>query len=196
MKHKAWIIAGMAGFVLFLIWFGGFLLFNRTVFRYNNTNHIEQNADGIAALTGGRNRIRRAVEMLNDGIGRRLLISGVKPGTTQRQIAEREDVDIETALPIDLGYQATDTVGNAREISHWARRFRLQSLYIVTSFYHIPRSRLELEHEMPEMMFGYVAADSGHISQQWWRNIGSFRFLAAEYTKFLIVYGQYYLLGR
>ena len=66
---------------------------------------------------------------------------------------------------------------------------------MVTSFYHIPRSRLELEHAMPDKDIVFYAAQSPYVLRQWWRSWKSFWFLMAEYAKFLAVYIQYNMLG-
>ncbi len=150
---------------------------------------------GIAALTGGRNRIAKALELLNLGAGDRLLISGVKRGTGLNLIAAREDIVLKDGQPVDLGYQATDTVGNAREVKAWADKHNMQKLAVVTSFYHIPRARLELEHAMPEKEIDFYAVQSPFVLRRWWTSFKSFAFLAAEYTKFLAVYVQYKMLG-
>ena len=146
---------------------------------------------GIAVLTGGINRIEKAIQLLNDGVGERLLISGVRPGTSLNVIASRKDVVLKNQQPIDLGYEATDTVGNAKEVREWTEKYHINEFYVVTSFYHIPRSRLELQHEMPDAVMHFVAVDTPNVLPQWWKNWRSFKFMAAEYTKFLIVYLQY-----
>ena len=114
-----------------------------------------------------------------------MLISGVKPGTKVQTITSRENVELNTNKPVDLGYQATDTVGNAKEVKTWANLHGLQKIYVVTSFYHIPRSRLELS---------FIAANTPFVSQKW-KNWRSTYFMAKEYIKFLIVYFQYKMLG-
>ena len=148
---------------------------------------------GIAVLTGGINRIEKAIQLLNEGVGERLLISGVRPGTSLGVIASRKDVILKNAQPIDLGYEATDTVGNAKEVREWTEKYHIKEFYVVTSFYHIPRSRLELQHELPEAVMHFVAVDTPNVLPEWWKNWRSFKFMAAEYTKFLIVYLQYAL---
>lgn len=150
---------------------------------------------GIAALTGGRNRIAKALELLNLGVGDRLLISGVRPGTGLNLIASREDIVLKDGQPIDLGYQATDTVGNAVEVKAWAQQHQMNKIAVVTSFYHIPRVRLEFSHAMPEKQFTFYAVQSPFVLRKWWTSVKSFLFLAAEYTKFLAVYAQYKVLG-
>jgi hypothetical protein len=50
---------------------------------------------------------------------------------------------------------------------------------------------LELKKIMPEKDIRFVAVNSEYISPKWWKNFGSFKFLAAEYCKFLLVRLQY-----
>lgn len=198
MKHKSVIITGFIGLMLVFVWLGGFMLFCRIVFGYAEimpVSGVNYDKTGIVALTGGRNRIARAVEMLRGGKGERLLISGVQKEVALEQIAEREDIARLDGLAIDLGYEATDTVGNAKEIKQWVEKNGFTRLNVVTSFYHIPRSRLELRHLLPQQEISFTAVSSPFVLGQWWWHPKSFCFLAIEYTKFLIVYVQYNMLG-
>lgn len=197
MKNKTAIIAGFIGLALAFVWLGGFMLFCRMAFSYAESEDafLSQERAGVVALTGGRNRIAKAVELLRNGKGDKLLISGVKSGITLKEIEAREDITLDEGMRIDLGHQATDTVGNAQEVKSWADQNGYGRLAVVTSFYHIPRSRLELERAMPEKDIRFTAALSPYVRRQYWRSPASFMFLAAEYTKFLIVYAQYRLLG-
>lgn len=216
MKHKLLIIALLSGQFIFFIWLGGLFLFNRTVFSYVKSNNVHPSNSlvasfsqettefsndnssspiGIAVLTGGINRIEKAIQLLNEGVGDRLLISGVRPGVDLDLIASRKNVQLNTSQSVDLGYSATDTVGNAKEVRDWARKYNIKEFYVVTSFYHIPRSRLELQHELPNAIMHFVAVDTPNILPHWWRNWRSFTFMAEEYSKFLIVYFQYALDG-
>ena len=94
-----------------------------------------------------------------------------------------------------MGYLATDTVGNAKEIKQWAIKHKIEKIYVVTSFYHIPRSRIEIDHELKDKDIQYIPTPSKFVSRKWWKNFRSFKFLANEYTKFLIVFSQYKVLG-
>ena len=72
-------LIGMAVFALGFLWF---------VSRVPKTEIVlARGADGIVVVTGGASRIADAVELLSAGHGRRLLISGVHPTTTSREIA-------------------------------------------------------------------------------------------------------------
>ena len=184
-----------------LICFSGFLIFNKVVFNYAEKtkdtlalNINDNKTVGIVALTGGRNRIETAIKLLNKGLGERMLISGVKPGTKVQTITARENVELSPTKPVDLGYIATDTVGNAKEVKNWANTNGMEKIFVVTSFYHIPRSRLELEKEIQNKELLFIAANTPYVSKKWkkWR---STYFMAKEYFKFLIVYTQYKMLG-
>ena len=50
-------------------------------------------ADGIVVLTGGALRIDQAIDLLKEGRGRRLLISGVNPGTSAATLAQIQTGD-------------------------------------------------------------------------------------------------------
>lgn len=212
LKHKkiSYFLFTMLFFII--LWFVGFVIYVNTVFSYNNIKenktilditrkvlekqfNPQDNNSGIAVLTGGRNRIAKAIELLNQNKGERLLISGVKRGTPLNLITSREDINLESVLPIDLGYRATDTVGNAKEIKDWSEKHNLEHIYIVTSFYHIPRAKLEVENVIKNKKIEFVATSSDFVAQKWWEHFKSFKFLAMEYTKFLIVFFQYKVLG-
>src|SRR5258706_1591726 len=53
----------------------------------------DRNADGIVVLTGGSSRVSDAMELLADGYGNRLLISGVHPTNAS--------IDISRSLPVN-----------------------------------------------------------------------------------------------
>ena len=75
---------------------------------------LDRNADGIVVLTGGTSRISDALELLSSGRGKRLLITGVNPGTTTTDIARQiVDYDRLFACCVDLDYSALNTLGNA-----------------------------------------------------------------------------------
>ena len=70
-----------------------------------------------------------------------------------------------------------------------------EKIYVVSSFYHIPRVRLEVENVIKDKEIEYISTPSEAVSDKWWKNINSFKFLSMEYTKFLIVFVQYKVLG-
>src|SRR5580704_7016080 len=109
-------------------------------------------ADGIVVLTGGSSRVSDAMELLADGYGRRLLISGVHPTSAVSDI-QRSLTDNQSLLNccVDLDRSAVNTRSNAAETRRWAHEQGFKSLIVVTSNYHMPRAIVELSHAMPDV---------------------------------------------
>ncbi|MEM1285393.1 MAG: YdcF family protein [Pseudomonadota bacterium] len=115
-------------------------------------NETSKLADGLVVVTGGPDRIEVALDLLTDGAADRLLISGVHTGTGVAALVRRTQAD--PALfdcCIDLDRNAMDTAGNAREAAAWVDTHGFQSLLVVTSAYHIPRTLSEMRHLLPEV---------------------------------------------
>src|ERR1700685_2131196 len=148
---------------------------------------LDRNADGIVVLTGGTSRITDALELLAAGRGKRLLITGVNPGTTTGDIA-RQVVDYDRILAccVDLDYSALNTLGNAVEARRWAIEHGFQSLIVVTSAYHMPRALAELAHQLPDatLIPFPVVSDRLRI-EPWWSNSETTRLVLSEYLKYL-----------
>ena len=98
-------------------------------------------ADAVVVLTGGENRVARAIDLVATGQGRRLLISGVNDHTSAAAIADV--VDQNQAIfrcCIDIDRRARNTIGNASEIARWVKAHGYRSLIVVTGVYHMPRA--------------------------------------------------------
>ena len=186
--------------VLALIWFAGLLAFAGRV-QQSTPPRPPEVAEGIVALTGpnSNERIAAALGLLQDGMGRRLLISGVNPGATREDIRNvskpaRRLYD----CCVDLGFTAADTVGNARETADWARSMRFRSLIIVTADYHMPRAMLELRAVMREPQFTlqtYATPTPALKARSWWRSPRAARLMVMEYSKYLAILAREGVLG-
>jgi uncharacterized SAM-binding protein YcdF (DUF218 family) len=150
-------------------------------------------ADGIVALTGGEARIPEAVKLLSQGKGRRLLISGVNPATTRRELAvltPNSQHLFRCCVDVD---QARDTVGNAQETSHWATNRRFKSLIVVTASYHMPRSLAELRRTLPDVvLIPYPVRPRNVHVEAWWAYPGTMQLLLSEYMKFIPAFARCY----
>ncbi len=171
--------------LLVALFLGGFLIFINEIPK-TGTDNLPQ-ADGIVALTGAADRVEIAVGLLHAGKGRRLLISGVNTATTRGALGRSmpQFADLFECC-IDLDYQALNTVGNADETQKWVEDQGFSSVIIVTSNYHMPRSLIEIERAMPNIMFiPYPVVTERVKIDQWWSNPGSLKLLASEYLKYL-----------
>ncbi len=148
---------------------------------------LDRNADGIVVLTGGTSRVTDALELLAARRGKRLLISGVNPGTTIADIAyEVPNYRRLLACCVDLDYSAINTLGNAVQTRLWASNHGFHSLIVVTSNYHMPRALAELGHQLPDIaLIPYPVLPDRLRTEPWWSNGDTTRVVVSEYLKFL-----------
>ena len=144
-------------------------------------------ADGIVVLTGGSSRVSDAMELLADGYGRRLLISGVHPASGASDIS-RSLTDNQSLLSccVDLDRSAVNTRSNAAETRRWVHERGFKSLIVVTSNYHMPRAIVELSHAMPDItLIPYAVVGDKWREEPWWSNGATMRLLLSEYVKYV-----------
>jgi uncharacterized SAM-binding protein YcdF (DUF218 family) len=146
-----------------------------------------RNADGIVVLTGGASRVSDAMELLADGYGKRLLISGVHPTNAASDIS-RSLSDNQSLLSccVDLDHSAVNTRSNAAETRRWAHERGFKSLIVVTSNYHMPRAIVELSHAMPDMtLIPFAVVGDKWRDEPWWTSGATLRLLLSEYVKYV-----------
>jgi uncharacterized SAM-binding protein YcdF (DUF218 family) len=183
-RRFAGALISLAGLALLAL-VSSFVLFVHQLERVEN--EAQPRADGIVALTGGAERIADALALLARGKGDRLLITGVNEKTSRAEII-RHEPELQRLFDccVDLDYQALNTIGNAEQAARWARQRNLQSLLVVTSTYHMPRTLAELGHVMPDMkLVPYPVIPDRLDLDAWWNDPRVFRLLGVEYLKYL-----------
>lgn len=161
----------------------GFFLY---AFSLPKTPESVDKADAIVALTGGDARLDAAVNLLEHGKAKRLLISGVHPSTTKAVLKKLAHGGRRFDCCADLGFSAANTRGNAEEAADWMTTHHFRSLILVTARYHMPRSLAEFGADMPKTRIVPYPVDPNSIDLDgWWHNGRALRVLHAEYAKFL-----------
>jgi len=152
------------------------------------TPDLKTRTDGIVVLTGGAARIEGGLRLLESQPGGRLLISGVDPRierkTLRATLSHGQDA---FDCCVDLGRNAIDTWGNAREIARWAKDQGYRSLTVVTANYHMPRSLHEIQRAVPHLsLIAYPVISTNVPIEGWWRRPRTAMLIASEYTKYLL----------
>lgn len=138
----------------------------------------DERTDAIVVLTGGSGRLDRGFELMERGLARRMLISGVARTVRPEELIAAYEVDPRLfACCITLGREAFDTRSNADEVARWLSRRRYASIRLVTNDLHMPRARYELRKR--------VAAEVTIVSDAVPTEPG-FRAIFVEYNKYLL----------
>ena len=145
--------------------------------------------DAIVVLTGGSGRLSEGLELLAGKFADKLFVSGVYRGIDVNKLLELSQRAPEGfKCCVEIGYSADDTTGNAAETAAWARRHGINSLRIVTSSYHMPRSLLEFREALPDAVFIPHPVFPTHVKRDlWWIWPGTTGLIIGEYNKFLLV---------
>lgn len=180
-----------------LVWLAGLFAFADRV-RQSTPAPEPAAADGLTVLTGASDeRIFTAMRLLEQGKGRRLLVSGVNRDVRREEL--RALLPISGRLYdccVELGFDAQDTMGNAQEIAAWSRAKGFDSLIVVTSDYHMPRALLEIRGMAPEVrLTAYPVRTPSLDTARWWRSATGARRMTVEYCKYLVVLVRETVLG-
>ncbi|MER8525085.1 YdcF family protein [Mesorhizobium sp. M0598] len=175
------LLAFMALFV------AGFGWFANTVSRLTTPANPAR-ADAIIVLTGGQSRLDAAMGLLSLGKGERLLISGVHPSASRRQLQAATGGDKRLfSCCVDIDRAALDTIGNAEESAKWVEDHAYGTVILVTNNYHMPRSLLE----MGRLLHGarlepYPVVNTNLENGRWLTKPEALRVLFTEYNKYLL----------
>ena len=159
-----------------VLWVLGFIWF---VFSLEVSKELSKlpKSDGVVVLTGGQGRVAAGVEALQKGYGKKLLISGVNSKLASETIYNAiSDNEALSECCIDLGREAIDTIGNAREAAFWAANQNFKSILLITADYHMPRALIEFK----------AYQDQFQISHQVVATDVNWSTLVLEYSKFLV----------
>lgn len=180
-------MTGIVALVVVVLAAAGFFRFAGTVAALT-TPEKPPRADAIVVLTGGYQRIERAVALLEQGAGQRLLISGVNPVTSGNEIRRTTNGSpLLFDCCVDIGHDAIDTVGNANETARWIGKNGFRRILLVTNNYHMPRSLLELRRVDGETDYlPYPVVSSDLNGMRWYLDPATLRTLLAEYAKYAL----------
>lgn len=176
-----------------LAWLYGLIDFSQKI--PGQVDDTETRTDAIVVLTGGSERLEAGASLYQSAMAKKLFISGVNERVQVKDILPIETIRPEEAdCCIELGYTASDTIGNARETAGWMTKEGFQSLRLVTANYHMPRSLLEFHHAIPDIkIIPHPVFPKNFYREGWWQRPGSARLVFAEYHKFLLTHLRFFI---
>ena len=162
-----WLNLGAMLVFIFGLWLIGLIRFAGDI--PGSVEDKTTKTDAIVVLTGGSGRLHEGLELLSNDFAERMFVSGVYRGLDVRkllQVARRDPSGLETRIGIG---NAVNTRENATETAQWVKNNAIGSLRLVTAAYHMPRSRLEFVHAMPDVQIVTNPVFPEHVKQdEWW----------------------------
>jgi uncharacterized SAM-binding protein YcdF (DUF218 family) len=156
-----------------------------------STPSFTEKTDAIIVLTGGSERIRHALYLLDKGAADKLFISGVNKEVKKPEIFALHRYSVKKYNKLEsmvyLGYAASDTIENAEEIKNWVIKNKVNSFRLVTSNYHIKRAMLEISNLLPNVkIIPHQVIPVNIRLDKWWQDEASRNLILREYNKYLL----------
>lgn len=120
-----------------------------------------RDVDAVVILTGGSMRLDSGFEAFKNSNAKKILISGVGKGVQKQDILKNLKANYEINYDdIILGELAKSTDDNAVEAKIFMDLNNYNSMLLVTSNYHIPRSTFIFRMMMPNFDISPLAVDN------------------------------------
>jgi len=162
-----------------------FIFFLSLVKNFKSDYSAFTSIDSIVVLTGDKFRISKGMEILSNGIGEKLLLSGVNKNI--------KIINIKNEFPkyknyfdccVDIDNISSNTFENSRETFLWLEQNKYISVLVVSSDYHMPRVKLEFERFFETGNTYYHPVNSNNDVNA----IGKIKKLFFEYVKYMRTY--------
>ena len=177
-------------FTLFVIELNNF---KNNILFLTKYNDIE--SPNIVILTGGANRIKDGLKIIQDfknskNINYKILVSGTGNGFTKSSLKKKLGPNFNSQLIqccIDLDGISKNTLTNATETFKWTIKNDIKEFILITSNYHMPRAILEFKNVMPNLkIYTYAITPKKHDIENWLSSYQTFSLVFTEYCKFII----------
>ncbi len=162
-----------------------FIFFLLLVKNFKSDYTTIKSIDSIVVLTGDKFRISKGMEILSNGIGEKLLLSGVNKNIKLTNIMnEFPKYKNFFDCCVEIENISSNTFENSRETFLWLEKNKYNSVLIVSSDYHMPRAKLEFEKFLNTKNTYYHPVNSNNNLMA----IGKIKKLFLEYVKYMRTY--------
>ena len=141
----------------------------------------------IVVLTGAKGRFEKGYLLLEANISSKLFISGLYHGV---DLKKKYGPLVENKQMFDCcifyGNDAFNTEQNAYEVERWAKSNGVKKIFVVSSYYHLPRTKVIFEKNLVGVEIILVPSDRFLLkSHDMIFNLFNLRLIILEYFKTL-----------
>ena len=174
----------------------GFIYFALTL-EYE-PEYTNEKTDAIIVLTGETRRITDSIEELNKGNSPKLFISGVYLQSPLSKLIDKTILNLQKSgklnsspdslkAKISTG-KAENTIENALESAVWVKKNNVGTVRLITSFYHMPRSKLLFKKYLSKTAIIYHPISFSQSRITTLTNPHILGLVFSEYNKYLLTY--------
>jgi uncharacterized SAM-binding protein YcdF (DUF218 family) len=167
-------------FICIFSWLCGLFIF---ISKIPDSHELDTaDTDATVILTGGALRLEEGLKFRSN----KILISGIGQGVTRSDLKKTlKNVDLEISDDVILGNIASSTFTNADETKIFMTLHNYKSMRLITSNYHMPRTRLIFSYVMPDIAIIYHPVYSENFRKDgYYISLKSLVMIVNEYNKF------------
>jgi uncharacterized SAM-binding protein YcdF (DUF218 family) len=165
-----------------------FISLSNFIFNIDKDYITKINVNNIVVLTGNSGRLTFGLELMNNDIKSRMLITGVAKGVKYSDIIKNKYLSKDR---IDLGYNAKNTLGNALEVFGWLKKHNINDIILVTDNWHMQRTLLLFKALMPNReIYPYALKSINFTLKDYIRFNNKTFFIYEEHIKYIVAHVQ------
>ena len=159
----SYIIMGLQG--MFILWLISYVFFIAYTYLDKAPQKQYLNNTPVIILTGDNGRISQGLELAERIDSPDIFITGVNESLNKNDIIRNWQADKLDSL-ISIDHKALNTIGNIEQSVAWLQQREFDKAVIVTSNYHMPRTKMLLNVKAPEFSFLSYPVQNAHLTPQ------------------------------
>ena len=148
--------------VISVTWWFTYLFLIFPKYHYDFTTPPKKSESAIIVLTGGKGRFEKGLDLLKkDELSKKLFVSGVFSGSELKKkyaLSKTDKKLFECCIIFDN--KAIDTNQNVIEIKKWVETNNISEVYLVSSYYHLPRVKILFEKKFPSLELNLLPVEA------------------------------------
>ena len=174
-----------------LTWWSLYLFFIFPKYHYDLNKSSTSLSSAIVVLTGGKGRFEKGLNFLKSGkLSKKLFVSGVFSASELRKkyaLSEIEKKLFECCISFDN--KATNTYQNVTEIKKWVELNSINEIYLISSYYHLPRVKILFEKKFPSLELNLLPVEANLFTTKYlfFNFFFHIKIIFTEYIKILYI---------
>jgi len=176
--------------IVSLTWWFFYLFLIFPKYYYDLNKFSKNTKSSIVVLTGGKGRFEKGLDLLKRGeLSEKLFVSGVFSGSELRKKYALSEIDkklFECCISFDN--KATNTYQNVKEIKKWVEKNGMNEIFLISSYYHLPRVKILFEKKFPSLELNLVPVEENLFNTRYFLDFFfHIKVIFTEYIKILYI---------